>query len=82
MQTSERMSYTGWEFAYSAAMHIALQERKPYESGRTLWRDVTTRGYGMKELVDVLTAGALEKITGALDNVWEHIKAWGAPSEM
>jgi hypothetical protein len=76
-----RMSYTGCEFAYSAAMHIALHERKPYESGRTLWQDVITRGYGMKELVDVLSTGALDKIIEAVDNVWDQIKAWGTPEE-
>ena len=76
-----RIAHHGWEFAYAAAMHIALYERKPYESDRTLWQDVSARGYGMKELVEVITAGSPEKIPAAVDNVWEHIKTWGTPRE-
>ncbi len=69
----------GWGFALAAAMHIALYEQRPYESGRTLWQDVTSRGYGMRELVDILTAGALEDISPAVDEVWRQISQWGTP---
>jgi len=74
-----RMIYGGLDFAFVIAMHIALYERKPYESERTLWQDVTTRGYGMKELVDALSAGALSRVRQAMDNVWEQTRLWGAP---
>jgi hypothetical protein len=74
-----RMRFEGWGFASAAAMHIALYEQRPYESGRTLWQDVTSRGYGMRELVDILTAGALEDISPAVDEVWRQISQWGTP---
>jgi hypothetical protein len=74
-----RLCAHGWDFAKAAAMHIALYERKPYESGRTLWQDVTARGYGMKELVDALTTGNIQQIPSAIDNVWKQTKTWGAP---
>lgn len=80
-QDHPRTIYMGWGFAYSAAMHIALKDHRPYESERTIWHDVSTRGYGMKELVDVLTAGDLAKVTEVINNVWEQIKTWGAPEE-
>jgi hypothetical protein len=74
-----RAVYDGWHFAYTAAMRIALHERKPYESGRTLWRDVLARGYGMKELTDVLTQARFGEIKEAIDNVWGKVGNWGAP---
>ncbi len=80
-QDHPRTIYMGWGFAYSAAMHIALHDRQHYESERTIWHDVSARGYGMKELVDVLTAGDLAKVTEVTDNVWEQIKTWGAPED-
>jgi KNTase C-terminal domain len=77
-----RAVYLGWEFAYSAAMRIALQERRPYESGRTLWRDAASRGYRMPELIDALTEGAsaFSEITNAVDAVWKEIDARSASS--
>jgi len=35
----------------------------------------------MKELVDVLTAGDLAKVTEVINNVWKQINTWGAPEE-
>jgi hypothetical protein len=35
----------------------------------------------MKELVDVLTAGDLAKVTEVINNVWKQINIWGAPEE-
>jgi len=80
-QDHPRTIHMGWGFAFSAAMHIALHDRQPYESERTIWHDVSKRGYGMKELVDDLTAGDLAKVTEVIDNVWEQIKTWGAPED-
>ncbi len=74
-----RMRSEGWGFAQASAMHIALYEQCPYESGRTLWQDVTARGYGMRELVDILTVGTLSDISLAVDEVWKQISQWGAP---
>jgi KNTase C-terminal domain len=71
--------YLGWEFAYGAAMRIALRERRPYQSGRTLWSDVASRGYGMKELVEALPHGALPEISRRVDDVWRTIGAWDVP---
>ncbi len=76
-----RIRSEGWFFATAAAMHIALYERRPYESGRTLWQDVATRGYGMRELVALLTTGLLEHILPAVDDVWKQIGQWGAPEK-
>jgi kanamycin nucleotidyltransferase len=72
-----RAVFLGWEFAYAAAMSIALEERSPYESGRTLWRDAASRGYRMRELIDALTQGArsLPEITRCVDAVWSEIDA-------
>lgn len=74
-----RLRSEGWGFAFAAAMHIALYEQRPYESGRTLWQDVMARGYGMRELVDILTTGPLEQIAPVVDEVWRQIRQWGAP---
>jgi kanamycin nucleotidyltransferase len=87
-EDSSRAVYLGWELAYGAAMRIALRERKPYESGRTLWRAAASRGYGMERLIAALTSGAaaLPEITSAVDAVWSEIgeqdpppSAHGAP---
>jgi predicted nucleotidyltransferase len=77
-----RAVYLGWEYAYSAAMRIALTDRKPYESARTLWRDATSRGYGMAALIEALTAGARARadITSAVDDVWRELGSVGVPS--
>jgi predicted nucleotidyltransferase len=75
-----RVDYHGWELAYWAAMRIALIERRPYESDRTLWGDVVTRGYGMVELVAALTAGAPELVLEAAEEVWRQTWRWGAPA--
>jgi hypothetical protein len=32
-----RVLFHAWEFAYWAALRIALRERRPYESDRTRW---------------------------------------------
>jgi hypothetical protein len=77
-----RAVYLGWEFAYGAAMRIALRQRQPYESGRTLWRDAASRDHGMERLIRSLTGGAgtLPEVTDAVEAVWTEIAAWGAPS--
>jgi kanamycin nucleotidyltransferase len=77
-----RAVYLGWDFAYAAAMRIALRERTPYESGRTLWRDVASRGYDMHQLVEAVTQGAasLDEIRRCVDAVWRKIDAWSASS--
>lgn len=74
-----RVAYGGWEFAYWTAMRIALLERRPYESGRTLWSDVAERGYGMAELIAVLTDGRRERVPAAAEAVWRQSWRWGAP---
>lgn len=61
-------------------MRIALKERRPYESLRTLWGDVASRGYGMDELVDALTTADLDRIAAAVERVWDEIGDWGGPS--
>jgi hypothetical protein len=77
-----RAVYLGWQFAYSAAMRIALVTREPFESARTLWSDAGSRGHGMRELVDALTAGAsaLPEITSAVEDVWRELGARETPS--
>ncbi len=75
--------YWGWRFAYAAAMRIALHERRPYESGRTLWGDVIARGYAMRELTQALgenPPSALEAIVAAIEAVWAQTSDWGRPA--
>ncbi len=72
--------YTAWTFAYWTAMRVALRERRPYESGRTLWQEVADRGYGMAELVDALATGQLPEIGRGVEVVWERTRSWGAPA--
>jgi kanamycin nucleotidyltransferase len=78
-EDTPRAVYLGWELAYGAAMRIALRERRPYESVRTLWRDAASRGYGMRELVDALVQGSLPEITRRIDDLWGTIGAWDVP---
>jgi KNTase C-terminal domain len=77
-----RAVYLGWELAYAAAMRIALINREPYESGRTLWRDAVQRGHGMAALVEALTEGAsaLEAVKSAVDGVWRELGSLHVPS--
>lgn len=76
-----RLYADGWGFAQATAMRIALYEQRPYESGRTLWQDVTARGYGMRELIGSLTTGDFQQIPRGIDAVWEQTNTWGAPEE-
>jgi kanamycin nucleotidyltransferase len=76
-----RAVYLGWELAYGAAMRIALRERTPYESGRTLWSDAEARGYGLEKLLEALTSGDLAEITRWVDDVWRTVGAWDVPLE-
>ncbi len=75
-----RFSYEGWHFAYGAAMRIALRERVPYESARTIWDDVRRRGYGMPALIEALGAGEPDAIGAAADAVWEQMRSWEPPA--
>lgn len=72
--------YTAWQFAYVTALRIALYERRPYESGRTIWTDVAARGYGMSELLAALAANDVPCIAAAMHGVWERTREWGAPA--
>ena len=49
------MRDVGWRYAHAAALRVALLQRRPYESGRTLWRDARTRGFELAGLIDALT---------------------------
>jgi hypothetical protein len=75
-----RAVYLGWELAYGVAMRIALREREPYESGRTLWRDAAARGYGMEKLLEALTSSDVAEITRCADDVWREVGAWDVPA--
>lgn len=77
-----RAVYLGWEVARAVALRIALHDRVPYESGRTLWADVAARGYGMPALIAALTTGELPAIARGVEGVWERTRAWGAPEEI
>lgn len=76
-----RVHYCAWQFAYVSALRIALHERRPYESARTIWEDVRARGYGMPALLDALVTRDAAAITAAMDVVWEATRGWGAPEE-
>lgn len=75
-----RAVFHAWEVAYHAALRIALYERVPYESARTLWDDVAARVYDLPALLDTLTRGDLASLSGALDAVWLRVGHWGAPA--
>lgn len=74
-----RIHYTAWQFAYVTALRIALHERLPYESGRTIWKDVAERGYGMNSLLDALTARDATSIEAAIVHTWNVTQLWGKP---
>jgi hypothetical protein len=46
-----------WRFAHAAAMRLALRERRPFESGCTLWREARERSAGIDQLLDAVTGG-------------------------
>lgn len=71
--------HAAWQYLVSAAARIALHERRPYESLRALWVDVTRRGYGTREMVVALTSGPLDAVLGTLALVEAATGAWGAP---
>ena len=75
-----RIRYCAWQFAYVTAQRIALHERQPYESGRTIWADAAARGYAMSALLDALVANDVPRIAAAMDDVWERTREWGAPA--
>lgn len=75
-----RAIFHGWGFAYACAMRIALRERRPYESDRTIWADVSARGYAMPALIGALTGGDTEALWPAMDAVWEQVGGWGEPA--
>lgn len=74
-----RISYSAWQFAYTTALRIALHDRQPYESLRTIWRDVAARGYAMPALLTALTAPTTSDRIGTADRVWQETQSWGAP---
>jgi kanamycin nucleotidyltransferase len=74
-----RAIFHGWEFAYACAMRIALRERRPYESDRTIWADVSRRGYDMPALIAALSGGDAQALWRAMDAAWEQVGGWGAP---
>ncbi|HLZ23692.1 MAG TPA: kanamycin nucleotidyltransferase C-terminal domain-containing protein [Ktedonobacterales bacterium] len=76
-----RIHYTAWQFAYMTALRIALHERRPYTSGRTIWTDVVVRGYGMSGLLAALTAGSVDHISAAIELVWAETQLWGKPEQ-
>jgi kanamycin nucleotidyltransferase len=67
------MRDVGWRYAHAAAMRIALLERQPYESGRTLWADASRRGYKMSALVENLTDGPVAEQPGVMAAVWDAV---------
>jgi hypothetical protein len=73
----------GWQFAYAGAMRLALRDRKPYESMRTLWTDAASRTTALKPLLEGLSGGgaALPEITRCIDNLWDETRALGVPAE-
>ena len=75
-----RIGHGAWHFAYGAAMRIALKERAPYESARTIWDDVRRRGYGMPALLDALVVGEPDAISAAVEAVWEQMRGWEPPA--
>ncbi|HZU13315.1 MAG TPA: kanamycin nucleotidyltransferase C-terminal domain-containing protein [Chloroflexota bacterium] len=76
--TSTALS-AGWSFAFWAAMRIALHERVPYESTRTLWKEVAARGYGMRDLIEALTAGKVADVPRTVEAVWHAMDRWDMP---
>lgn len=71
------MRDVGWRYAHAAALRVALLQMRPYDSGRTLWRDARTRGFELAGLLDALTeeptghlAAHVHRVNGALNLPW------------
>ncbi len=65
----------GWDFAWTAAMRVALLTRKPYESKSTLWAEVGRRGYRMRDLLDTLANGRLGSLGADVERAWSELSA-------
>lgn len=57
-QDAATMCDTGWRYAHAAALRTALLDGRPFESGRTLWADARTRGFGLDDLISALAEGS------------------------
>lgn len=58
-----------WRFAHAAAMRLALRQRRPFESGRTLWREARERSACMGQLLDALSGGRQAVIRDVLQRI-------------
>jgi len=75
------MRDVGWRYAHAAAMRIALLERTPYESGRTLWAEAGRRGYQMRALVENLTDQSVAEQAACMRAVWDAFQLEPDPWE-
>ncbi len=71
--------FAAWQYAYRAAMRIALHDRAPYESSRTLWAEAAARGYGMPGALAALVRGEPRDLEAAVARLHNKVGAWGAP---
>jgi predicted nucleotidyltransferase len=72
--------YTAWQYLYVASMRVALRQQEPYVSLRTLWQEASARGFGVADMVSVLTGGEISLLPEVLHTVQQHTGVWGAPS--
>jgi len=75
------MRDVAWQFAHGAAMRLALHERRPYCSGRTLWHEAGQRSEAMARLVAAIVAGVEDGMRRAMEVVMEedHERSDGEP---
>lgn len=73
--------FGAWQYLYVAALRIALAQQEPYVSFRTLWQELSARGFGVAEMLDVLATGDITHLPGVVRAVHEHTGAWGEPAD-
>lgn len=76
-----RVRDVGFLLARRAALTIALLDREPFASARTMWDDVRRRGYAMELLLDVLTQGEVSSVVPAAEAVVDRLARVHGPDE-
>ena len=65
-QDAATMRDVGWQYAHAAALRAALLDRRPFESGRTLWANARGRGFGLNALISALAEGPAASLPEAV----------------
>ncbi len=74
--------FAAWQYLYLAAMRVALVQKEPYPSLRTLWQDAGSRGFCIDEMLSCLTKGDIRQLPKAVDTVQYCTGSWGKPDDV